>query len=169
MLSAMRRTPPLVVAMLTLITLVAAVSACGDGGQPAAVASTLAPSAATSGGATVASPGATTNGTAQPTTSPAAAATSTSSAAPTAPSSAGPTPARVTDASIRADIVKRLGASPTLVGLSVGVRVVNRVVYLFGTVKSQAEKTTAEHIAVSEPGILKVVSLLKIVPGGGGY
>jgi osmotically-inducible protein OsmY len=167
MLPAMRATPSLIVATLTLIALAVAVSACGDGGRPAALASTLAPSAATSVSA-VPAPAAT-NGTAQPTRSPGAAATSTSSATPTSPSSVGPTPAKVTDASIRAAIVKRLGASPTLVGLAVGVRVVQRVVYLFGTVESKDQKAAAEHIAVTEPGIAKVVSLLKIVPGGGGY
>jgi osmotically-inducible protein OsmY len=161
----MRDKPSLVVAILALVALAAAGSACGDGGRPAAVASTLAPSAASSVPGTL-SPGATTNGPAQPAKSPGT--TSTSSASPTLASSAGPTPAKVTDASIRADVVRRLGASPTLVGLEIGVRVENRVVYLFGTVKSKGEKAAAEHIAVTEPGIVKVVSLLKIVPGGGG-
>ncbi len=71
--------------------------------------------------------------------------------------------------SIRADLIKRLGASPTLVGLEIQVRVQNRIVYLFGTVKSRREKAAAEHIAVTEPGVKKVVSLLSVVPGGGGY
>jgi osmotically-inducible protein OsmY len=75
----------------------------------------------------------------------------------------------VTDASLRADLIKRLGASPTLVGLEIKVRVAQRIVYLSGTVKSRAEKAAAEHIAVTEPGIAKVVSLLAVVPGGGGY
>ena len=79
------------------------------------------------------------------------------------------TSAKVTDASIRADLIKRLGASPTLVGLEIQVRVQHRIVYLFGTVKSRREKAAAERIAVTEPGIVKVVSLLSVVPGGGGY
>jgi hypothetical protein len=168
MLPAMRGAPSLIAAMLTLAVLTAAGSACGDGGRPAAVASTLAPSTAASASA-VASPSATTNGTARPTKSPGTAPTSASSAAPTSTPPAGAAPAKVTDASIRADVLRRLGASPTLVGLSVGVRVVHRIVYLFGTVESNDQKTAAEHIAVTEPGIKKVVSMLKIVPGGGGY
>lgn len=54
-------------------------------------------------------------------------------------------------------------------GLEIEVRVAHRVVYLSGTVKSRAEKAAAEHIAVTESGIAKVVSLLEVVPGGGGY
>jgi len=162
MLAAMRRGPYLLLAALAVLALAAAGSACGDGGRPAAVASTLTPSvvASTVPGGTP-SPGATGSGSAHPATSPGAAATATPRPSVT--------PARVTDASIRADLVRRLGASPTLVGLEIEVRVQNRIVYLFGTVKSQHEKAVAERIAVTEPGIVKVVSLLKVVPGGGGY
>ena len=149
----------LVLAALVLIALAAAGSACGDGGRAGAV-STLSPSTSTttngptglSGGATIAP---------APTSAP------VSTSPPPTPVSASP--AAVTDASLRADLIKRLGASPTLVGLEIKVRVVHRVVYLSGTVKSRAEKAAAEHIAVTEPGIAKVVSLLEIVPGGGGY
>ena len=168
MLAAMRsRVTPLLV--LALVALATTAAACGDGSQPAVVASSLTP--AVTGTPT---PGATTNGpsgtvtspsAASPSAAPSAGATATTSPTP----SGGATPAQVTDASIRADIVKRLGESPSLVGLDVGVRVKHRVVYLFGTVKSKAEKVTAEHIAVTEPGIVKVVSLIQIVPGGGGY
>ena len=169
MLAAMRsRVTPLLV--LALVALATTAAACGDGSHPAVVASSLTP--AVTGTPT---PGATTNGPSGTVTSPGAA---SSSAAPNAGATAtttsptpsgGATPAQVTDAGIRADIVKRLGESPSLVGLDVGVRVKHRVVYLFGTVKSKAEKVTAEHIAVTEPGIVKVVSLIQIVPGGGGY
>jgi hypothetical protein len=164
MLLAMRRRLQLPLVVLALLALAATLSACGDGGRPAAVASTLAPSAVGSSlPAGTPSPAATASGSAHP-------ATSASTAATIAPStSATPTTARVTDASIRADLTERLGASPTLVGLEIQVRVVHRVVYLFGTVKSQREKAAAERIAVTEPGIVKVVSLLSIVPGGGGY
>ena len=161
MLAPMRRhRSTLVLAVLVLITLAAAASACGDGGPPAAV-SALSPSPGTTtdaaagglaGGATIAP---------APTSAPIS-----TSPSPTAVSAS---PAAATDTSLRADLIRRLGASPTLVGLEIKVRVVHRVVYLSGTVKSRAEKTAAEHIAVTEPGIAKVVSLLEIVPGGGGY
>jgi osmotically-inducible protein OsmY len=155
-----------------LVALAAAGSACGDGGRPAGV-STLSPS---TGSTTTApghpSPGTTTNGAADDLSSGATvapASTSASASASTPATSVAPSPAAVTDASLRAELIKRLGASPTLVGLEVKVRVVHRVVYLSGTVKSRAEKVAAEHIAVTEPGIAKVVSLLEVVPGGGGY
>ena len=165
MLVAMRRRPHVPFVALALLALAATASACSDGGQPAAIASTMAPSAVGSSlPAGTPSPVATASGSARPATSPSTAATSTASASATPTASA-----KVTDASIRADLTRRLGASPTLVGLEIQVRVAHRVVYLFGTVKSQREKAAAERIAVTEPGIVKVVSLLKIVPGGGGY
>ncbi len=164
-----RRSSRLACAALALATLaaLAAGSACG-GGRPAAVVSTLTPSAAASTApAGTPSPGTSGGGTAQPlggaTVRPA------STATPSSAGSGSVSPAVITDTSIRADLLKRLGASPTLVGLEIKVRVVHRVVYLFGTVKSKAEKAAAEHIAVTEPGVARVESLIEIVPGGGGY
>lgn len=167
MLTAMRRRPYLPLAAFAVLALAATAAACGDGGRPAAVASTLTPSAVSSTiPAGSPSPGASPGASARPTTSPGVTPTST----PTSTATAKPaTPAKVTDASIRADLIKRLGASPTLVGLEIQVRVQNRIVYLFGTVKSRREKAAAEHIAVTEPGVKKIVSLLSVVPGGGGY
>jgi BON domain len=159
-----RRRSTLVFAAFLLVALAATGSACGDGGRPAAAA-TLAPSIATTAVTGAPSPGTTTNGPAGPSSGATVAPTSTSP--PVTPVSARPT--AVTDASLRADLIKRLGASPTLVGLEIEVRVAHRVVYLTGTVKSRAEKAAAEHIAVTERGIAKVVSLLEVVPGGGGY
>jgi hypothetical protein len=159
-----RRRSTLVFAAFLLVALAATGSACGDGGRPAAV-STLPPSTAAPAVTSTPSPGTTTNGPAGASSGTTVAPTSTSP--PATPVSASPT--EVTDASLRADLVKRLGASPTLVGLEIEVRVAHRVVYLSGTVKSRAEKAAAEHIAVTEPGIAKVVSLLEVVPGGGGY
>jgi len=83
--------------------------------------------------------------------------------------SPSPSGASITDKSIRADIVRRLAASPVLVGLTFKVFVHDRVVVLAGTVKTKVQKTTAEQIAVTEPGVKKVVSYVKVVPGGGGY
>ena len=155
------------VALATLAALAAAGSACG-GGRPAAVVSTLTPSAAASAAATATpSPGTTAGGTAKPSGDTTVAPAST--ATPGSAGSVSASPAVITDAGIRADLLKRLGSSPTLVGLEIKVRVVHRVVYLFGTVKSKAEKAAAEHIAVTEPGIARVESLIEIVPGGGGY
>ena len=153
-------------ALATLAALAAAGSACGGGGQPGAVVSTLTPSAVATAAATgTPSPGTTAKGTARPSSGPTAASTAT----PGSAGSASASPAAITDAGIRADLLRRLGASPTLVGLEIRVRVVHRVVYLSGTVKTKAEKTAAEHIAVTEPDIAKVESLIEIVPGGGGY
>jgi hypothetical protein len=166
-----RRWSTLVFAAFALVALAATGSACGDGGRPAAV-STLAPSTATTAAVTgTPSPGTTTNGPAGlssgATVAPTSTSVPTSTSPPATPVSASPM--AVTDASLRADLIKRLGASPTLVGLEIKVRVAQRIVYLSGTVKSRAEKAAAEHIAVTEPGIAKVVSLLAVVPGGGGY
>ena len=153
----------LVFAALILVALTAAGSACGDAGRPAGV-STLSPSTgSTTNVPGHPSPGTTTNATDGLPSGATVAPTSTPA------TSVSTSPSAITDASLRADLIKRLGASPTLVGLEIRVRVVHRVVYLSGTVKSRAEKVAAEHIAVTERGIAKVVSLLEIVPGGGGY
>lgn len=61
----------------------------------------------------------------------------------------------------------RLAQSPALVGLDITVTVRKLVVRLFGTVKTKEQRTTAEQIAVTEPGVAKVISYLKVEPGGG--
>ena len=63
----------------------------------------------------------------------------------------------------------RLSQDPSLRGIQFEVVVHKGVVDLSGRVKTKKQKHSAEQIAVSEPGVKKVVSLLSVVPGGGGY
>ena len=158
---------PLAIALLAL-----ALAGCGDGGTPAPIADTLTP---TPGLSTVPpmsasaspSPGSTQGTTLAPSPGAQSPSGQTATAIPSpSPSASGAT---ITDKSIRADIVRRLAASPVLVGLDFRVFVHKRVVVLAGTVKTKVQKTTAEQIAVTEPGIKKVISYVKVVPGGGGY
>lgn len=71
------------------------------------------------------------------------------------------------DKEIRADIIKRLEAAPDLAGLTFGVAVYKGVVTLAGTVETKGQKRTAERIAVTEPGIVKVVSYVRVAQASG--
>jgi hypothetical protein len=168
MLMSMRhRSSTSVIAALARAALAATGSACG-GGQPSGAVSTLTPTNSAIG---TPSPGTTAKGPARTSSSataaPSSTAASTSVPAPDASASASTT--GVTDASIRTDLLRRLGASPNLVGLEIEVRVSDRVVYLLGTVKTRAERLFAQHIAETEPGVADVDNRLEVVPGGGGY
>ncbi|HMK93283.1 MAG TPA: BON domain-containing protein [Thermoleophilia bacterium] len=153
----------------------AVLAGCGDGGNPAPIADTLTPAPglstvpASPTGSAVASPSPTGTSGAS-TLSPAPGQTPSGQTSTTIPSPSPSTSAgTITDKSIRADIRRRLAASPVLVGLEFKVFVHKRVVVLAGTVKTKVQKTTAEQIAVTEPGVKKVVSYVTVVPGGGGY
>ena len=86
---------------------------------------------------------------------------------PAALPSPGPSPAKVTDAWIKADLLRRLSAAPELVGQRLRVEVKARVVYLIGRVESARQKRVAEYIAVTEPFIKKVVSYVQVVADNG--
>jgi len=161
----MRRAHPHLALALLLATAflmpAVSVSACGSS-TPAVRSSTLLPSPSPS------LPGGTGAGAQSPTP-----VGTPSTISPTAATSPGPSSssttgaARPTDKEIRADIIKRLVAAPDLVGLTFGVAVHDRVVTLAGTVETKGQKRTAEHIAVTEPGIVKVVSYVRVAQASG--
>jgi hypothetical protein len=151
---------------------VVATAACG-GDAPAPIASTLTPtpgavesyppgtptptpSPSTSGAAV-------TGATSQP-TSDGAAHTATPSGTPSAGQTGTPAPS---DATITADLIRRLSTSPVLVGADIRVFVRKHVVYLGGTVDRALQKRAAEHIALTEPGVVKVVSYLRVAAVSG--
>ena len=139
-------------------------SACGAGDKPAMHPTTLLPSpsaskAGTSGsGSTSPSPGAST------TPSP----SSSGSGKSSGNGSSGTSTKKVTDTSIRGDILVRLSQDPSLRGIQFEVVVHKGVVDLSGRVKTKKQKHSAEQIAVSEPGVKKVLSYIEVT-GGGGY
>jgi len=150
-----------IVYIVLAIVLAAAltVGACGSGDKPARIGSTITPSP---GGSAGGSPGTASPGT---TSSPGANVTLSPTASP-----GGGDGQDVTDRSIRASILARMAQSPVLTGIRIKVGVAHRVVVLSGTVKKDEQKTEAEQIAVTEPGIKKVVSYLVVEPQGeGGY
>jgi hypothetical protein len=141
-------------------------SGCGSGDTPSPPTSTLSPTAA--GGASGPPGKGGQGGPSATTVSPQAGASTTPAA--TATPGGGGSGATITDESIRANILRRLAESPALTGLRFKVRVTDGEVYLFGKVKTKAQKQTAEQIAVTEPGIKKVVSYVFVVTeGDGGY
>ena len=83
-------------------------------------------------------------------------------------SSASPTGKPESDAAMRADILRRLSQEPTLVGIQFTVHVHQGVVAIYATVKTEAQRTTAQNIALGEPGIKKVISYIQ-VKGQPGY
>ena len=141
-------------AILVVAATFALLAACGNGDKPAIEPGTTYPS-------TAASPG-TSPGAASPSPSPA---TLTPGSSPTAPDGD-----QVTDASIKAAILRRIAESPALTGLRIRVAVKDKTVRLGGKVKTNEQKSAVEQIAVTEPGVVKVVSYLIVEPDGdGGY
>ncbi len=69
---------------------------------------------------------------------------------------------------MRAGILRRLSQEPTLVGIQFTVHVLHAVVRIYATVKTQDQRTTAQNIALCEPGIAKLISYIK-VKGQTGY
>jgi len=159
----MKRCTTIVFAILVLFAAGALLVACGDGDKPAVTPGTLYPSA--SGGPV--GPGVKSGGT----SSSPSAATLTPGASPSATTSGGGGGGgEITDASIKANILRRIAESPALSGLRVRVIVHDSIVYLKGNVTTAGQKTEVEQIAVTEPGIAKVVSTLIVEPkGDGGY
>jgi hypothetical protein len=154
----MRRRTIIAFSILVLFAAGALLGACGDGNKPAVTPGTLLPSAS----GTPASPGAS-PGAASPSPS---AATLTPGASPSATTGGS----EITDASIKAGILRRIAESPALSGLRIRVVVIDKKVLLKGNVKTAEQKNAVEQIAVTEPGIAKVVSYLIVEPkGDGGY
>lgn len=146
-------------AVLLVCTLLLAfglvLAACGDGGQAASPAATIYPSAS----GAPASP-------APSTLTPSPAEGKTPGASPTPGATATPTPGATpvarSDAAIRAGILEKYARDPALRTLDIRVVVRSGVVYLKGQVPSQKLRQRAERIAVSEPGVRKVVSYLVV-------
>jgi hypothetical protein len=132
-----------------------ALVACGDGSAPAPASRTLTPDASSSFGKR----GATTAPSATPTAS------TTPSATPTATPSA--TPTRITDKSIRAAILARIAQEPGLRGFDIRVKVADGTVYLMGRVRTKDQRSLVEQIALTEPGVKKVVSAVDVDDAAG--
>lgn len=140
-----------------LLVLAGALVACGDGSAPAPVTRTLTPDQSPSPG----KHGASTTPSAQPSVS--ASPSTTASPAPTASS----TPARITDKSIKAGILARIAQEPGLRGFEITVVVNDGVVYLRGRVRTKGQRSLVEQIALSEPGVKKVVSAVDVDDAAG--
>lgn len=135
-------------------------AACGgDGSAPAPSTRTLTPDASPTTGKR----GATTAPTAAPSVTPSA----TPTATPTASATSTPTPTRITDKAIKAGILARIAQEPGLRGFDIRVAVNSKVVYLRGRVRTKAQRTLAEQIALTEPGVKKVVSAIDVDDAAG--
>ena len=149
----------LVAALLLAATLggaAATLAACGgDGSAPAPPTRTLTPDA---------SP---TTGKRGATTVPSVAPSATPSATPTASATPTPTPTRITDKAIKAGILARIAQEPGLRGFDIRVAVNDKVVYLRGRVRTKAQRTLVEQIALTEPGVKKVVSAIDVDDAAG--
>jgi len=140
-------------------------SACGAGDKPAVHATTLFPSPSASQGR----PDKSADATASPGASASPSPSSTGATGSGGESGSSGTPTvKITDKSIRGNILVRLSQEPTLRGLQFKVTVNDGSVVLTGRVKSKEQKHSAEQIAVSEPGVKKVLSYIEVT-GGGGY
>ena len=158
----MKRRTTIVYAILVLFAAGGLLGACGDGDKAAVTPGTLYPSASGGAGGPGGKPG---SSSASP-----SAATLTPSGSPSATTGGGGGGGEITDASIKANILRRIAESPTLAGLRIKVSVRDKTVYLQGKVKTKDQKNEAGNIAVNEPGIVKVVSYLIIEPKrDGGY
>jgi hypothetical protein len=140
-------------------------SACGAGDKPAVNATTLFPSPSASNAGTSGSEG-TASPSPSPSTSPSA--SSKGGGNGTGNGSSGTSAKKITDVSIRGNILVRLSQVPSLRGIQFEVAVHKGVVSLSGRVKTKKQKHSAEQIAVSEPGVKRVLSYIEVT-GGGGY
>ena len=151
-----RRSPSLtrlVGAVLLTVALggvMAALAACGDGAAPAPPRRTLTPS-------TDASPGKK-HSSASPSASP--------SAKPETPTPS-PSATKITDRTIKAGILSRIAEEPGLQGFDIRVVVNDGVVYLRGRVRTKQQRTLIEQIALTEPGVKKVVSAIDVDDAAG--
>jgi hypothetical protein len=140
-----------------LVVAAGALVACGDGSAPAPATRTLTPDQSPSPG----KHGTTT----APSVQPSASATPTASSSPSPTASS--TPARITDKSIKANILARIAREPGLRGFEIKVVVSGGVVYLRGRVRTTEQRTLVEQIALTEPGVKKVVSAVDVDDAAG--
>jgi hypothetical protein len=149
----------LAVATLLSIVLVGvgvALAACGDGSTPAPPTRTLTPSAVDTSVKR--------GSTASPAPSASVTPAPTSSATGTTPS---PSATRITDKSIKAGILARIAQEPGLQGFEIRVIVTDGVVHLRGRVRTKQQRSLIEQIALSEPGVQKVVSAIDVDDAAG--
>jgi hypothetical protein len=137
-------------------------SACGSGDKPAVNATTLFPSPSASDSGTGGS------GNTSPSSGASASPSPSSTGSGGASGSSGTSTKKITDKSIRGNILVRLSQEPSLRGLQFKVAVHDAKVILTGRVNTKEQKRSAERIAVSEPGVKSVVSYIEVT-GGGGY
>ncbi len=146
-----RRSALAAVLVLVLVVTAAALVACGDGSTPAPPTRTLTPepdqSPGKRGSTTSAAPSATPTG------------------APSASASA--TRARITDKTIKANILARIAREPGLRGFEIIVMVTDGNVYLRGRVRTKEQRSLVERIALTEPGVKKVVSSIDVDDAAG--
>lgn len=132
-------------------------AACGDGSTPAPPTRTLTPSADGPGKK---------GSTASPV--PSASVSPTPSASATAPGTTpSPSPTRITDKSIKAGILARIAQEPGLQGFEVRIIVTDGVVHLRARVRTKQQRSLIEQIALSEPGVKKVVSAIDVDDAAG--
>jgi hypothetical protein len=134
-----------------------ALAACGDGATPAPPMRTLTPSASEGTGKR--------DSTTTPTVAPSATPSGTSSAKASPTPSASPS--RITDKAIKAGILARIAQEPGLKGFDIRVAVTDGAVYLRGRVRTKAQRRSIEQIALSEPGVTKVVSAIDVDDAAG--
>lgn len=154
-------------ASAALVAAVVAMVVAGCGGKGAEPGRTLTPSASGSPAATssvapsATSSGPQTSGTPTAGGNPTAAATGSPAATTATPSPSVTTVTR-SDKQIRASILKRISMSAALTGVRIRVRVRHGVVGLIGQVKTDEQRRLIENIALTEPGVKKVLSYLTI-------
>jgi BON domain len=164
-LRAMRRSAALLTLVATLLAAGALAAGCGSGDRVAITPSTLPPITTPAGslspGGVPSSPGASTSASASPT--------------PVSTISGSPLPGfsdikgQPTDAKIKADIIRRMGLYAQLFhDVHIVVHVQDGVVYLYGKVRNDGQKSQIEWIAQTEPGVKYVKSYI-VVQGVGGY
>lgn len=134
---------------------VVVLAACGDGSAPAPSARILTPDASPTSGKRGA------------TTAPDATPGATPTATPTTSVTSTPTPTRITDKGIKAGILARIAQEPGLRGFEIRVTVTRKIVYLRGRVRTKAQRTLVEQIALTEPGVKKVVSAIDVDDAAG--
>ena len=157
-----RRAATVGVFAVLLVIAAALLSACGAGDRPAVSATTLLPSPSESGTGKGASGGASPSPLVTVSPSP----SSTGSGGGSG--SSGGSTTKISDKTIRGNILVRLSQDPSLRGLQFKVRVRDAHVILAGRVKTKDQKHAAEQIAVSEPGVKRVLSYIEVT-GAGGY
>lgn len=154
------RTPGAAILLACALFLGLALAACGDADQAASPAATIYPSPSTG-------PASPAPATLTPTPGGSPGGASPTPGVTTSPAAGGGSAAR-SDAAIRAGILEKYARDPALRTLDIRVIVHDAVVYLKGRVPSERLRQRAERLAVSEPGVRKVVSYL-VVSTSQGY